>query len=501
LDPGFERTAMFRPYRALVSFIPRLWSNWITLLGTVIASVSAVTVLVALAIGLTSSGLNAYAAAILFLVIPGLFAFGLLLIPLGLFLERRRAQRPGAPPPDPDSVEAVIAYAMKSGTARRRIGFVLLMTTLNIFIFATVTHRAVTFMETPKFCGTTCHKVMQPEYDAYNTSAHSRVSCVDCHIGSGASSMVKAKLTGLRQVWGVFTNNYHRPIETPVHNLRPANETCGNCHQANRQIGSRVGFRVHFKSDEANTPQVTAMMFHVGGADARTGEWSGIHWHASDRYQVRYEVLDAKRETIGKIQKLEGGKVVKEWLPPKDQPQGAVSELRTMDCIDCHNRATHVYDGAPDAAVEKALADGRLDRKVPWLRQIAAGVLKGATPARADAEAYFRPALEGAYARDHASAKPSAAALDGAARGLVALYRRNVYPEMNLTWNNYPAQMGHAGPDPGNAKTQCFRCHAGDRQTADGKELSSKCELCHEVIAKDELPQDLPDEIKPLLHL
>jgi hypothetical protein len=72
---------------------------------------------------------------------------------------------------------------------------------------------------------------------------------------------------------------------------------------------------------------------------------------------------------------------------------------------------------------------------------------------------------------------------------------------MKLSWNRYPSNIGHNGPDPGDTRTQCFRCHAGDRQTADGRELSGKCESCHEVVAKDELPADLPDEIRPLLHL
>lgn len=490
---------MSRFYRALLSFLPRLWSNWITLLGAIIASVSALTVLAALAIDLTSSGINAYAAAILFLVMPALLALGLLLIPLGLYRERRRARKPGAPPPDPDGLDQVFVRAMQSATVRRRVAFVVVMTTLNVFIFATVTHHAVVFMETPRFCGTTCHKVMQPEYDAYAVSPHSRVSCVECHVGSGASSMVKAKLAGLRQVWGVITNSYQRPIATPVHALRPASETCGNCHQARRHFGARLGFRVHFKSDEANTPQVTAIMFHVGGVNDRDGTWSGIHWHVSDRYQVRFEVLDAKRQTIGKIQRLEDGRVVKEWLPPKDQ-QGTVHEVRTMDCVDCHNRVTHVYDGTPEMAVEGALASGVLDRKVPWLRQVAVGVLQDAKPARADADAHFRHALEESYTRLHAAAKPAPAVLDTAARGLAVLYLRNVYPAMDLTWNNYPSQMGHAGADPGNTKAQCFRCHAGDRHTADGQELSAKCESCHEIMAKDELPQDLPDEIRPLLR-
>jgi nitrate/TMAO reductase-like tetraheme cytochrome c subunit len=491
---------MARPYRALIAFLPRLWSNWLTLLGAVVASAAGVTILVALAIDLTSAGLNAYAAAILFLVTPGLLGLGLLLIPLGLLIERRRARMPGGLPLEADSAQAAFARAMQSETVRRRVAFVLLMTVLNVLIFSSVTYRAVTFMETPKFCGATCHAVMQPEYDAYNHSPHSRVACVECHIGSGASSALKAKLSGLRQVWGVATGRFHRPIETPVHNLRPASETCEHCHQPNRQSGTRAGFRIHFKADQANTPQVTALMFHIGGEDPRTGAWSGIHFHASTRYQVRYEILDDKRQTIGRIQKLDGGKVVEEWLPPPEQT-GQVLGTRIMDCTDCHNRATHVYDGTPESAATRAFADGRLDRKVPWLYQVSLAVLTGARPARDQAEPYFRRALDESYARQHAQQRPPAETLDQAARGLAALYQRNVYPAMNLSWNNYPSQIGHGGPDPGNSKAQCFRCHAGDHRTSGGQELSSKCELCHEVVAKDELPADLPDELRPLLDL
>ena len=202
---------MLKPYRWLIAFLPQLWSNWITLLGTVIASSSAVTIVAALAIDLTSAGLNTYAAAILFLVIPGFFGLGLVLIPLGLAFERRRAA--GDRAGETDSVLAAFGRAMESEIVRRRVALVLLMTVLNVFIFSAVTYRAVTFMDTPKFCGNACHSVMQPEYDAYKTSPHSHVACVECHIGGGAESLVKAKLNGLHQVWGVVTGRFHRPID------------------------------------------------------------------------------------------------------------------------------------------------------------------------------------------------------------------------------------------------------------------------------------------------
>src|SRR5581483_6132312 len=130
--------------------------------------------------------------------------------------------------------------------------------------------------------------------------------------------------------------------------------------------GTKLEFRVHFKADEANTPRVTAMMFHLGGEDRATGSWNGIHSHANPRQEIRYEVLDARRDVVGKIQKLEDGKIVEEWLPPKDQT-GSAQEMRVMDCTDCHNRATHVYDASPEAAVTRALVERRLDRKLPWI--------------------------------------------------------------------------------------------------------------------------------------
>src|ERR1051325_8228494 len=132
----------FAPYRALIGFLPRLWSNWITLLGTVVVSAASVTILVALAIDLTSHGLNAYAAAILFLVMPGLMAAGLVLIPVGLFFDRRRRRARGSSASDPESVEQAFERAMQNQTVRRRVAFVLLLTVLNVLIFSTVTYRA-----------------------------------------------------------------------------------------------------------------------------------------------------------------------------------------------------------------------------------------------------------------------------------------------------------------------------------------------------------------------
>ena len=88
--------------------------------------------------------------------------------------------------------------------------------------------------ESPQFCGALCHTVMKPEYTAYKISPHSRVRCTECHIGPGASWFVRAKLSGLYQVYATVTDVYPRPIPVPVQNLRPAGKP------AKSAIGRRI---------------------------------------------------------------------------------------------------------------------------------------------------------------------------------------------------------------------------------------------------------------------
>jgi hypothetical protein len=178
-----------------------------------------------------------------------------------------------------------------------------------------------------------------------------------------------------------------------------------------------------------------------------------------------------------------------------------VRELRTMDCVDCHNRPTHIYGGTPEHAIDKAFTDGALDRSVPWLHKVALEVLKSTTPPREAAEAGFRAALAAAYGRLHADARPDDGKLDAAARTLATLYLGNVFPGMHVTWGTYPSNIGHGGPDPGNSKEQCFRCHSGEHKNAAGEKLTDDCEGCHTVVAKDVVPDDLPDELRAILPI
>ena len=59
--------------------------------------------------------------------------------------------------------------------------------------------------------------------------------------------------------------------------------------------------------------------------------------------------------------------------------------------------------------------------------------------------------------------------------GTQQLYRRNIFPTMNVGWGTYPNNIGHMD-FPG-----CFRCHDENHKTKDGKTIGQDCALCHEI--------------------
>ncbi len=186
-----------------------------------------------------------------------------------------------------------------------------------------------------------------------------------------------------------------------------------------------------------------------------------------------------------------------EYLPPEGT-EGSPTETRTMDCIDCHNRPTHVFDQTPRLAVDRAFEEGLLKQDVPYLHAAAAAALEAAGNEldREGAEAHFRTALDSWYKENQADAEVSAEQLDASAQTLAALYRRNIYPHLKLGWETHPNHLGHRGEEKD--KRGCFRCHNDEHATKEGETISMDCELCHGFLAEEEAPSDLPDTLKAL---
>jgi len=108
------------------------------------------------------------------------------------------------------------------------------------------------------------------DYTAYIRSPHVKVACLECHIGSGASWFVQAKISGLRQVMAVVADNYSRPIPAPVEHLRPARDTCEPCHWPDKFHGKKIKIFSHFSNDDQLNPEVNEMALHIGGHNPQT---------------------------------------------------------------------------------------------------------------------------------------------------------------------------------------------------------------------------------------
>ncbi len=449
----------------------RLIRNTVSIGGMVVATISAVLFLIVFLLDLLGLHTNPYVGIVFFLILPGFFIGGLLLIPLGLVLAKRR-QAAGRP------IHMGWPRLDLNEPAHRRTMFIVMVLTLaNVVIVSLAAYRGIEFMDSPTFCGQVCHEVMEPEYAAYQDGPHSRVACVQCHIGPGAPWFVRSKLSGTRQVFAVLLNSHSRPIESPVTNLRPARDTCEQCHWPEKFHGDMVNVRREYADDEASTETATTLRVHVGGGSERTGVATGIHWHMNIANQVDYVATDENRQVIPYIKVQDRTGAVREYYAEgTTEEMLANKERRRMDCVDCHNRPSHPFSPSPERAVDGAIAYGELPRTLPFVRREAVAALKESYPDQTTASERIATRLtnfyQGALKENYSGRR---AEVEHAIQVTQRLFGRNVFPQMKVTWGTHPNNIGHVD-SPG-----CFRCHDDQHKTTDGRVIKQDCDLCHDI--------------------
>jgi len=462
-------------------FFAAITGNLISLIGTVMMVLSLLFILALLVMQAMGFEGGAYLGIVTFVLLPVGFLTGVAIVPLGLWLQKRRDAKAAA---EGRPVGHLPVLDLNKETTRGvLLGFTALAVPI-IAIAAGLTYKAVHFMDSDEFCGMACHNVMQPEYTAFQRSPHSRVGCAGCHIGPGAEWFVKAKISGSWQLVAVALDLYPRPIPTPVHALRPANGTCEQCHWPTKFIGERLKVRTHYQDDEANTEVKTALMVKVGGKQAGTSH--GIHWHTDPNHVLRYRA-DPTREKIYEIEltdNLEGSKKVFKL----DEEASADAEWRTMDCVDCHNRASHIFR-SPQFEVDLALQEGRIDRSLPFIKREGVRILtEKEYPSHEEAREGISAAVKAFYAQNYPDLADSEAVAQ-AGKALGDAYTWNNFPHMKVTWNLYPNHIGHQD-SPG-----CFRCHDNKHKTETGEKIGKKCSTCHELVAEEESNSSLLQEL------
>lgn len=445
---------------------PSIWQNWISLAGAIIAGGSLFAFILLFLFDVLGGGTrNPYVGILCYLVAPGFLFLGLALVLGGAWVQHRgrAARRPGRAP------------RLTIDLSRPRDRWTLIwfgIGTLGFLMLTAVgSYQTYHYTESVQFCGQVCHTVMQPEFVAYNAGAHARVDCTDCHIGSGAAWYVKAKISGLHQVYAVLTNRYDRPIPTPVQSLRPARDTCEQCHWPEKYSGSVEHTHNHFLADDPNTPYTIKLLVNVGGGSPEHGPVGGIHWHMLVSNKVEYVATDERRQKIPwvRITAEDGRVTVYRTADFKGEPDPA--QIRAMDCMDCHNRPAHKFQ-TPDDSVDEAMYLGRIDSSLPAIKRTVVDLLTKpyATEAAAD------QALQAELGKRYANARK----LGGAVAAAQAIYHRNFFPEMKADWSKYPDNIGHLN-SPG-----CFRCHDGKHFATDGKHqvLTMDCNSCHTILAQ-----------------
>ena len=462
-----------------------LGQNPVTLTGAVITTSTALTTIAFWFYEIFLPGPpHPYIGILFFLIFPGIFVLGLLLIPLGIWLRRRTLRARGKLP------RTFPAIDLHLPVVRRTFEWVALATGLNLLIIGTASYRGVEYMDTTNFCGTTCHTVMEPEYTAYQNSPHSRVPCVDCHIGPGAGWFVRSKVSGLRQVLAVAFHSYPRPIPSPVQNLRPAQATCEQCHWPQRFTGDKFLVNTSYKDDEKNTSQTDVFLLKVGG---RTWQGSvGIHGHhLADNARIRYISIDAERQTIPVVDYTDDQGKTTEFVSTDTKAtkeQLDKGEHRVMDCVDCHNRPTHTFD-LPENAVDKQMSLGRISPELPYIKKKSVEVLKVNYATRDIAQQSITDEIDRFYQMNYpAIYQAQRTVVERSGAEVARIYLRNIFPDMRVTWGTHPNNLGH-NDSPG-----CFRCHDGSHNSADGQTITNDCSACHQVLAAgEENPKVLTD--------
>ena len=419
---------------------------------------------------------NPYVGILAYAVAPAFLILGTFLVVLGWWLQRRRAKKAlaGALPP------LAVKIDFSRPRDRRLLGVFVTCSVIFLFMTAVGSYQTYQYTESVQFCGKACHTPMDPEFITSQHSSHARVDCVACHVGSGAGAYVKTKISGMRQLYHLTRNDYERPIRVTLGKLRPARETCEQCHWPQKFTGGFERTFHHYLADEKNTEMSIRLLVKVGGGNPLRGPVGGIHWHMNIANKIEYLAQDDQQHSIPWIRHTDAKGVVTEYINPDFKGDLSKLQKRTMDCLDCHNRPAHNFL-SPNEAVDISMESGRLDPKIPWLKAKVVDALAQPYSTQPEALKKIDESLRKIFAGN-----PK---VDGIVAETQSIYSTNFFPEMKADWRAYPDHIGHK------EWNGCFRCHDGkhkivDTKSADNKEtIKADCNACHLILAQGDSEQ------------
>jgi nitrate/TMAO reductase-like tetraheme cytochrome c subunit len=469
--------------------LPRALTNPVSYFGAAVAVISFVVLVTLILTHVFLAPTNPYVGVVTYLVFPVFLVIGVLLIPVGMIWDWAR-RRKGK------EAKGQLFPVVDFNLPHHRNAFLTFIIGAALFVMVSAigSYQAYNFTESPTFCGKLCHEVMKPEYMAYQASPHARVSCAECHIGAGAGWFVKSKLSGLYQVYATLADKYPQPIPTPVKNLRPSRDTCEECHWPEQFYGSQQKVITHYLPDENNTKYELNLLIKIGGGNPLTSKASGVHWHTYLTHDIEFISTDERQQVIPWFRAKDRltGEVrvyVDEENPPSEELL-ATAKRHLMDCMDCHNRPTHIFR-SPKAILNEAIAEGRIPKDLPMIKYIGVEALSQEYETTDEALDKIAESVWNYYKENYPEiVKTRSEDITNAVHELQARFQTAIFPEMKVNWKAYPDNIGHLY-FPG-----CFRCHDGKHVTRYGERLSADCKTCH-IILSIEVEGDVQKTLDP----
>ncbi len=458
--------------------LPRSFYSWTTIIGASIAGISLLTILFLLLISILFDFGADYSGLFIYIIMPVFLVIGLIMMPVGIIAKRRKERR--------EKVIRHVKFPIVDFNVReQRTAFYVFVLGSIIFLILTAvgSYEAFHYTESVEFCGKLCHKVMEPEFVAYQHSSHARVACVECHVGTGANWYVKSKMSGLYQVYAVLTKKYPQPISTPIKNLRPARETCEECHWPQQFYSRKLVVERHYLADEKNTEWDISLQMKTGPMLSAHGLQEGIHWHINPDVKVEYIASDERRETIPWVRLTNNN--TGEVMIFQDENNSITEEMldtfeiRLMDCMDCHTRPSHDYKN-PIKFINDAISAGSIPKEVPEIKLLAMDLLNNNEFPDTDSAlqfiekevmSYYENGYEEFFAENRAL-------IEKAVTGIQEGFKKNIFPFMKVDWKIYPNHIGHM------EFNGCFRCHNDQYSDGAGRVISKDCDLCHSIVAQ-----------------
>ncbi len=460
--------------------LPSLLTNPISLSGAFITMLSLVFIVLLLIFEFLVGTNNPYTRLITYIIIPSVLFLGLIVILIGWLNENRNKQK---------NIERRLPL-LDFNRAKHQLFFFLISVVSFTIVITTIygSRKAYEYTESNSFCMEACHEVMEPVSVTYASSPHSKIACVDCHFTEKSSFWDQNRLSGLPQVYMTITDSYEKPLGAPTTYLRPSPEACKKCHWEEKYYEQKSFKRDYFLSDEENTHYSITLTMKVGGGNREIGISSGIHYHMGISKDILYIEPDNPDDAIPlvkAISKTDGKETVYRLTGKQISP---TAQFKKFDCIDCHNRPSHVYND-PYQTINAYMAYDKINSKLPNIKKIGVRVLES-LKSRENSIEEIKNALTKYYKENYPNVPIDMRdELNLAIIELNAIYLKNYFPEMNANWKVYANHESHL------YSKGCFRCHDGNHVNKAGEVLSNDCNLCHTITTKLVAGKPLADSL------